>query len=208
MTQFNETYKNKTINGSHFPDSPIRNNVKISFSDEIINKYIPAWNEVIAPKGIKLLCLIMADHEGFWGKSAKHRIASRSFRTNNPGNIGNTDNGNNNSFPTLKAGIEAQVNYFYKIIHGTAKAFPLGKSVVLKPYFSQEIADNFTTYKKSPWLPGYKFTFTGQLDQFIKIYSTGARSGNEYLSEIISFYKNHGFDINGQTTLQQLAELK
>lgn len=208
MTQFNETYKNKTINGSHFPDSPIRNNVKISFSDEIMNKYIPAWNEVIAPKGIKLLCLIMADHEGFWGKSAKHRIASRSFRTNNPGNIGNTDNGNNNSFPTLKAGIEAQVNYFYKIIHGTAKAFPLGKPVVLKPYFSQEIADNFATYKKSPWLPGYKFTFTGQLDQFIKIYSTGARSGNEYLSEIISFYKNHGFDINGQTTLQQLAELK
>ena len=208
MTQFNETYKNKTINGSHFPDSPIRNNVKVSFSDEIMNKYIPAWNEVIAPKGIKLLCLIMADHEGFWGKSAKHRIASRSFRTNNPGNIGNTDNGNNNSFPTLKAGIEAQVNYFYKIIHGTSKAFPLGKPVVLKPYFSEEIADNFETYKKSPWLPGYKFTFTGQLDQFIKIYSTGARSGNEYLSEIISFYKNHGFDINGQTTLQQLAELK
>lgn len=208
MTQFNETYKNKTINGSHFPDSPIRNNVKISFSDEIMNKYIPAWNEVIAPKGIKLLCLIMADHEGFWGKSATHRKPSRSFRTNNPGNIGNTDNGNNNSFPTLKAGIEAQVNYFYKIINGSAKAFPLGKPVVLKPYFSQEIADNFATYKKSPWLPGYKFTFTGQLDQFIKIYSTGARSGNEYLSEIISFYKNHGFDINGQTTLQQLAELK
>lgn len=208
MTQFNETYKNKTINGSHFPDSPIRNNVKISFSDEIMNKYIPAWNEVIAPKGIKLLCLIMADHEGFWGKSATHRNPSRSFRTNNPGNIGNTDNGNNNSFPTLKAGIEAQVNYFYKIIHGTAKAFPMGKTVVLKPYFSKEIAGNYATYKKSPWLPGYKFTFTGQLDQFIKIYSTGARSGNEYLSEIISFYKNHGFDINGQTTLQQLAELK
>ena len=64
-TQFNETYKNKTINGSHFPDSPIRNNVKVSFSDEIMNKYIPEWNEVIAPKGIKLLCLIMADHEEF-----------------------------------------------------------------------------------------------------------------------------------------------
>lgn len=208
MTQFNEKYKGKTIQGSHFPDSPIRDNVKITFSDEILSLYIPAMDQITAPKGIKLLCLIMADHEGFFGKGPKHRSASRSFRTNNPGNIGNTDNGSNNSFPTLKAGIEAQINYFYKIINGSAKAFPIGKKVTLKPYFSQEIADNYATYKMSPYLPGYVFTFTGQLDQFIKIYSTGARAGNSYLSEIISFYKNHGYTINGQTTLKELSELK
>jgi hypothetical protein len=208
MTQFNEKYKGKTIQGSHFPDAPIRDNVKITFSDEILSLYIPTMDQITAPKGIKLLCLIMADHEGFWGKGPKHRSASRSFRTNNPGNIGNTDNGSNNSFPTLKAGIEAQINYFYKIINGSAKAFPIGKKVTLKPYFSQEIADNYATYKMNPYLPGYTFTFTGQLDQFIKIYSTGARAGNSYLSEIISFYKNHGYSINGQTTLKELSELK
>jgi len=205
---YDEKYKNKTIEGSVFPDSPVLNNVKISFSDEIINKYIPAWNNVKAPLGVKLLCLIMADHEGFWGKSAKHRTSTRSFRTNNPGNIGNTDNGSNVSFPTLEAGIEAQVKYFNKILSGTSKAYPLNKLVVIKPYFSQEIADNFATYKKSPWLPGYKFVFTGRLDQFIKIYSTGARSGNQYLSEIVSFYKNHGHDITGATTLQELAAIQ
>jgi len=207
MQKFDETYKNVTIKGSHFPNSPIRNNVKISFSDEIVKIYIPAWNKVIAAKGIKLLCLIMADHEGFWGKGPKHRNPSRSFRTNNPGNIGNTDDRNNKVFPTLQEGIQAQVDYFYKILNGTAKAFPMGKLVKLKPFFSQEMADNYATYKRSPWLPGYEFVFTGQLDQFIKIYATGPRSGNEYLSEIISFYKNHGYDINGQTTLKELSEL-
>lgn len=208
MTKFDEKYKGKVFKGSHFPDAPIRNNVKITFSDEILSLYIPTINELTVPKGIKLLCIIMADHEGFWGKGPKHRIPSRSFRTNNPGNIGNTDNGSNNSFPTLKQGIEAQINYFYKILNGSAKRFPMGKTVNLRPYFSQEIADNYATYKRSPWLPGYTFTFTGQLDQFIKIYATGPRIGNDYLSEIISFYKNHGIDINGQTTLKELSELK
>jgi hypothetical protein len=208
MSTFDEKYKGVTIQGSNFPDSPIKNNVKVEFSDEIINKYIPEWNKVDAPKGVKLLCLIMADHEGFWGKSAKHKLATRSFRTNNPGNIGNVDDGSNVAFPTLKEGIEAQVKYFYKIIGGTSKAYPMNKLRTIKPYFSQEIADNYATYKKSPYLPGYKFIFTGQLDQFIKIYSTGARSGNNYLNEIISFYKNHGITITPETTLHDLSRIQ
>lgn len=205
---YDEKYKGVTIEGSIFPDSPVRDNQKISFSDEILKTYIPEWQRVDAPLGVKLLCLIIADHEGFWGKSAKHKQATRSFRTNNPGNIGNVDDGSNVSFSTLKEGIEAQVKYFYRIINGTSKAYPLNKLRVIKPYFSQEIADNYATYKKSPYLPGYKFIFTGRLDQFIKIYSTGARSGNEYLSEIVSFYKNHGIRIDGSTTLQGLANIK
>lgn len=203
-----DKYKNVVFEGSVFPDSPVRNDVKISFTDEIMNKYIPAWNNVEAPRGVKLLCLIIADHEGFWGKSAKHKFATRSFRTNNPGNIGNTDSGANTSLPTLEAGIQAQVDYFYKIIEGKSKAYPLGKAVYIPPFYSKEIAENIATYKKSPYLPGYRFVFTGRLDQFIKIYSTGARSGNEYLSEICSFYKNHGITVTGATTLQELAAIK
>jgi len=159
-------------------------------------------------KGIKLLCIIMTDHEGFWGKGPKHRTPSRSFRTNNPGNIGNTDNGSNAQCATLAEGIQKQINYFAKILAGQSKAFPLGKQINIKPYFSQEIADNYATYKMSPWLPGYSFVFNGQLDGFLKLYSTGARAGNSYLSEIVSFFANHGIEITGSTTLQEIAAIK
>lgn len=199
--KFDEKYKGVTIEGSHFPDSPISSDVKIEFSTEILKEYIPAWNKVDAPKGVKLLCLIMADHEGF-------RKGTRSYRTKNPGNIGNTDNGSNSSCATLEDGIKLQIKYFNKILEGRSKSFPLNKLVVIKPYYSEEIAKNYKTYKKSPYLPGYRFVFTGQLDQFIKIYSTGARSGNKYLSEIISFFKNHGITITGKTTLQEIANIK
>lgn len=199
---FDTKYKGVTIEGSHYPDAPIVNDMKISFSTEIIKEYIPAWNNIDAPKGVKLLCLIMADHEGF-------RKGTRSYKTKNPGNIGNTDNGSNSSCPTLEDGIKLQIKYFNKILEGRSKPFPLNKLVILKPFYSPEIAKNQKTYAgKSPYLPGYKFVFTGQLDQFIKIYSTGARNGNTYLSEIISFFKNHGFEISGKTTLQELTEIK
>jgi len=148
-----------------------------------------------------VLCIIMTKHEGF-------RKGTRSYRTNNPGNIGNTDNGSNSSCATLEDGIKLQIKYFNKILAGLSKPFPLGKQVNIKPYFSQEIADNYKTYLMSPYVPGYSFVFTGQLDQFIKIYSTGARAGNSYLSEIISFFKNHGIEINGKTTLRELALIK
>lgn len=198
---FDEKYKGVTIEGSHYPDSPIKSDVKIEFSTEILKEYIPAWNNVDAPKGVKLLCLIMADHEGF-------KKGTRSYRTKNPGNIGNTDNGLNSSCATLEDGIRLQIKYFNKILAGLSKPFPLGKLVVIKPYYSEEIAKNYKTYKKSPYLPGYRFVFTGQLDQFIKIYSTGARAGNNYLSEIISFFKNHGITITEKTTLQEIAQMK
>lgn len=198
---FDEKYKGVTIEGSHFPDAPINNNVKISFSDEIIKEYLPVWQTIEAPKGVKLLCLIMADHEGF-------KKGSRSYRNNNPGNIGNTDSGANSKCATLKAGIELQIHYFSKILAGRSKVYPIGQKMHIKPFYSEEIAKNAKTYGMSPYLPGYRFVFTGQLDQFVKIYATGARGGNGYLSEIISFFKNHGITITGKTTLQDLAAMK
>jgi len=197
---FDEKYKGVTIKGSHFPDAPINDEVKITFTKELIHEYIPEIEKLKLPKGLKLLCIIMAHKEGFYK-------GTRSYRFKNPGNIGNTDSGNNQGFPNLLSGINAQVKYINRIINGESKTYPMNKKVVLKPYFSQEIADNYKTYQMSPYVPGYTFTFTGQIDQFVKIYSTGARAGNTYLSMIISFFKNHGIIITPETTLQEIASL-
>jgi hypothetical protein len=189
-----EKYKGVTINGSHFPDKPILNNAKISFNTEILKEYIPTIEKMNVSKGLKLLLIIMTDHEGF-------KVGTRSYRTNNPGNIGNTDGGANVKLASLEIGIQRQVDYFTRIIEGKSKTYPINKLVTIKPYYSSEIAKNIKTYQMSPYVPGYKFIFTGQLDQFIKIYSTGARAGNSYLSDIISFFKNHGITVTSETTL-------
>ena len=94
------------------------------------------------------------------------------------------------------------------IANGKSKAYQIGKDVFLKPYYSPEIAKNQKTYQLEPYCPGYKFKYTGQLDQFIKIYSTGARQKNMYLSLIISYFNNMGIKITEETTLKELIELK
>jgi hypothetical protein len=196
-----EKYKGVTITGSHFPDKPIINNAKISFNDEILKEYIPAIEKMNVSKGLKLLLIVMTDHEGF-------KVGTRSYRTNNPGNIGNTDSGANVKLASLEIGIGRQIDYFTKIIEGRSQTYPMNKQVNIKPYYSAEIAKNIKTYQMSPYVPGYRFIFTGQLDQFIKIYSTGARAGNSYLSEIISFFKNHGIELNSKSTLQEINNIK
>ena len=196
-----EKYKGVTIYGSEFPDKPILNNAKISFNDEILKEYIPTIEKMNVSKGLKLLLIIMTDHEGYYR-------GTRSYRTNNPGNIGNTDSGANVRLASLEIGIQRQIDYFTKIINGSSKTYPMNKKVTIKPYYSAEIAKNIKTYQMSPYLPGYEFIFTGQLDQFIKIYSTGARAGNSYLSEIISFFKNHGIELTSKSTLQEINNIK
>jgi len=195
-----EKYKGVTIQGSHFPDKPISNNVKISFNKEILEEYIPTIEKMNVSKGLKLLLIIMTDHEGF-------KVGTRSYRTNNPGNIGNTDSGANVKLASLTEGIQRQIDYFTKIIQGSSKTYPMNKLVTIKPYYSSEIAKNIKTYQMSPYVPGYKFIFTGQLDQFIKIYSTGARAGNSYLNQIISFFKNHGITVTPETTLHDINRI-
>jgi hypothetical protein len=83
----------------------------------------------------------------------------------------------------------------------------MGKEKVIKPYFSKEIARKSKTYGMSPFLPGYKFVFTGKLEQFVKIYSTGARGGNSYLSMIISYFKKNGIDIGPESTIQDVIQM-
>jgi len=199
---FDTKYKDKTIEGSHFPDKPIYDTSRIKMSKEIKEEYLPEMERVLAndTKGLKLLCTIMAIKEGFYK-------GTRSYRYNNPGNIGNTDSGANKGYDSLGAGILRQKEYITQIAEGNHRAYPMGKEKVIKPYYSKEIAKNSKLYGMSPYVPGYKFVFTGQLDQFVKIYSTGARAGNSYLSMIVSYFKKNGIDINAQSKIQDIIKI-
>ena len=46
-----DKYKNVTIKGSVFPDDPINDEKKISFSKEMINEYIPSIEKMGLTKG-------------------------------------------------------------------------------------------------------------------------------------------------------------
>lgn len=196
-------YKDVTIKGSNFPDKPIKNNLSVKLTNEMINEYLPSLDKAMSDqvRGFKLLCTIMAQKEGFYA-------GTRSYKTNNPGNIGNTDSGANKKNNTLIDGILLQKNYILDIVGGKHSAYPMGKTKLIKPYYSPEIAKNAKSYGMSPYVPGYEFTFTGQLDQFVKIYSTGARAGNGYLSMIVSYFKMNGIDISGESKIQDVIKIK
>lgn len=202
-TNDEDKYKDVTIQGSVFPDKSIKDNLAITLTKEMTNEYLPALEKAMGdqPKGFKLLCTIMAQKEGFYK-------GTRSYSTNNPGNIGNTDSGANKSNKTLADGILLQKNYILGVIGGKNSSFPMGKKKVIKPYYSPEIAKNAKTYQMSPYVPGYEFVFTGQLDQFVKIYSTGARAGNSYLSMIISYFKLNGINITAESKLQDIIKIQ
>ncbi len=199
-------WKGITIQGSVFPDKPIRDDFRAKPNKYVVNKYLPVAKEVFKdePRGLLLLATAMTMQEGF-------NPDTDSYTTNNPGNIGNTDRGARRHFPTLKDGIEMQKYYIKAVASGSDKrlsrAYPLGKKKILKPFHSPEIAGNEAWYGMSAWLPGYEFIYTGQLDQYVKIYATGARGGNNYLSLIISYFKKNGINITAQSKIQDIIKL-
>lgn len=195
-----EKYKNVTINGMQFPDQPIKTNMKVNLGSTMVKEYLPIISELNEySKGARLLATVMASKEGF-------TTSSKSYKTNNPGNIGNTDTGATKGFKTLKDGIIAQLEHIIKVANNQSPAYKFGPKTI-KPYYSPEIAKNPKTYVISPYLPGYKFDFNGELAGFIKIYATGARGGNGYLSTIISFFKQNGIEINEMTTLKEIINI-
>ncbi len=201
-TKFNEKYRGVTILGSVFPDKPISYKLRIRFNPEMTKEYLPAMEKAMAGKaeGFKLLVTIMAYKEGF-------RKGTRSYRHNNPGNIGNNDSGSNKSVDSLVDGVILQRDYIESIISGKHTAYPIGKRKLIKPYYSPEIAKHSKLYGMSPYVPGYDFVFTGQLDQFVKIYATGPRAGNGYISMIVSYFKKNGIYINGQSKIQDIIKI-
>lgn len=193
--------KNIMIQGYDCPYSKIKNNNNVVLGESIKTFYLPELEKINAPKGIKLLATVMAMSEGFVK-------GSRSFRTNNPGNIGNTDAGGNNNFATLKDGIQAQINYLTRVADGLHPAYKFGQKTI-NPYFSKEIADNQKTYGGAfPYLAGYNFNYKGELGGFVKIYSTMARATNGYLSTIISYFKMNGIEIDENTKLSDILNIK
>jgi hypothetical protein len=181
-----EKYKDIIFDGSTFPDDKYKT-VKVVLNDTIKTEYLPALEKLPYTKGLKLLMTAMTHMEGF-------RKGSRSYRTNNPGNVGNTDSGANKKLVTLSDGIQLQAEHLKKIAEGKSKYYPLGKQITLKPFYSPEIANN-PQYGLPANLPGYKFVYTGKLDQFIKIYSTGARVTNIYINTIVSYFAQNGITI-------------
>jgi hypothetical protein len=181
---------NTTIQGDTVPTSlsaTPKYDRNISFNNTIKNTYVPKLNNIQGySKGLKLLATAMTHQEGFYP-------GTKSYRTNNPGNIGNVDTGQVNPFPTLDKGIQNQLKFLKNISSGTNANYKLNTVKQLPPYQQY---------------PGYKFTYTGKIKQFVKIYATGARSSNAYISTIVSYFHKQGYTwVTEDTTLQQLAAI-
>lgn len=194
-----EKYKDVIFDGATFPDAKVTNDWKgKTYNKWILNEYYPILLALNYPDGVKRLALVMTRQEGFTPQT-------RSYKTNNPANLGNTDLGANRGYATLKDGIKAQLDFLIKVANGELKAYAFGEKII-RPFYSPEIARN-PQYGLPPYLPGYKFNYQGELEGFIKIYSTGARAGNSYLSNIIGYLRYKGYDVSEKTTLKEIVNL-
>lgn len=201
--------KNGTmVIGSKVPSDlsgPANYNQNVTLNKTMKDEYLPTILKMKGyTNGIKLLAIVMAQKEGF----AK---GTRSYKTNNPGNIGNTDSGSNKTLKKLEDGIKLQLDYIKKVADGSHNAYQLNKEKYMKPYYSPEIAKNngpTGAYKgMTEYVPGYKFTYTGMIEQYVKIYATGARTGNSYISMIVSWYRQNGYSwVTEETKISQLIE--
>jgi hypothetical protein len=95
----------------------------LSPSDTLKKIYLPVLDVVHKdkPKGLRILMAAQTQVEGFFTRSGK-RGPSKSFRTNNPGNV--YPKGNKSGFGTLALGVEAQWRYIHgPIFSGTSKYY-------------------------------------------------------------------------------------
>jgi len=196
-----DPYKDMKFKGSHFPYDEIKDTKTVKGNKYVQGEIVPLLDKMSITKGMKGLIMCHAIKEGF-------RPGTRAYKHNNPGNVGNTDSGKNVTFPTLQDGINHLRDYILKVAAGNHRRYTLGKQVTIKPYFSKEVDRNRDKYKKSPYLPGYEFTYSGQIDQYVKIYATGTRSGNSYISLILSYFKGQlGIQLTPESKIQDIIKL-
>lgn len=164
----------------------------VNSSDFIKNTYIPALNKQVpnGRKGIKLLITAQAQFEGY-------KPNNLAYRTNNPGNINNTDKGNQKFFDSLEQGIQAQYNHTVKVVTNKEPNYILN---------TRKKAPGVTD-KKGITYPGIDFIYTGKLKQYLQIYATGPRLDDNYLNFIIGYFKNNGINITKDTTLQEIYNI-
>lgn len=216
------TMVNGVYQGSVYPLDPVVSNKKITLKPSITEEYIPLRDTLFGnePLGLRLLITAQAIKEGYYAKSRKEgyrgvyydsrsgKVGTKAYRLNNPGNIGNDDAGNTVYYPTLEEGMKQQVEYTKRVANNQHGAYPIGKRKYIEPYYSPEIAENQTAYaNRSPKLPGYDFVYTGQLDQYVKIYATAARSSNNYLSMIISYFNMNGITLTNESKIQDIIKM-
>ena len=150
-------------------------------------------------KGLRMIALVYAIKEGYTPKS-------KSYKTKNPGNIGNTDSGATNQIKTLKQGLEKLLDFLETRGSGKASGWKFGP-VTIPQYFSNEIDRNRKNYQRPDGcLPGYTGNYQGQLGYFVKRYATFARVNNNGISGIKTIFKFNGYgpDIDGNTKLPDL----
>jgi hypothetical protein len=191
--------KSKTVFlSAHFP-YPITNQsrVDIDLSNpkrvHLYDKYLPIIDLVVEEPGLKLLALSMAYFEGY-------EPGTVAYKTNNPGNVGNTDEGKRRNFPNLKKGIQAQIEHILKIVDNKSRYYPVGEVVSVSPYYSKEL-------KKT--VPGFLFVYEGTLEQFLKIYATGPRDHNNYMNAVLTFFNTYYPEANvkPETKISEIIQI-
>jgi hypothetical protein len=150
---------------------------KLTLNPTMTNEYLPAIKKLTSiSTGKRLLMTAQTHTEGFYP-------GSKSYRTNNPGNIGNTDDGKTKTFKTLEEGIAAQST---KVVSGQGSYQIGGKS---KCALGDE-------------------TYDGSLYQYLRIYSTGARKSNTYVDSIIGYFAQNGKTITARTKMTEIYNMK
>jgi len=204
--------KNLIIQGWDTPPSfwgvgikPATIYAQISFNNDIRVEILPILNsqeyKKNYTKGHRMLALVYIIKEGY-------SKGSKSYKTKNPGNIGNTDDGKINPQPTLKDGIKLLMDYFLERANGTKKGWEFGPREI-KPTFSEEIQSNLSNYQRpNGFLPGYKGDYNGEIGYFAKRYATFARVNNNGISSIATIFKLNDYpqDVNGNTKLGDLIK--
>jgi hypothetical protein len=164
-----------------------------SVSKTLKEEYIPVLEKVVpnGSKGIKLLITAQTQMEGF-------TPGTKSYRTNNPGNIGNTDNGGTRNFSTLEDGIKGQYKYTQGVALNQNKNYKIGERKKAPAVYDKDSGQSY---------PGIDFKYNGTLNQYLQIYSTGARKYDTYLNLVVSYFAKNGHTITGETTLKQIYDI-
>ena len=175
------------------PDPNLATGTKITLNSTITNEYIKARDKISGlSTGIKYLITAQTAVEGF-------TPTSKSYKTNNPGNISNVDNAvtpygcnpetkGTHCFKSLGEGISAQHDTIKNVASGSAKSYIIGGK------YTCALGDNEV--------------YNGYLYQFLRIYATGARTNNNYLNAIIGYFKANGKNITAKTTINEIYNMK
>ena len=184
---------------------PVKPGSKVSFNKHIKERILPIINsssyKSTYTKGHRMFAIVWAIKEGY-------KPGSRSYRTNNPGNIGNTDSGQNREIGTLQEGMDLLMDFIKQASVGNTKygsGWSFGEKKI-SPYWSKEIANTPQNYQRvNGCLPGYKGDYKGQLGFFTKRYATFSRVANSSIGKLLTIFELNGkTGLNGNTTIAEL----